>query len=154
VAIRQSDGSTFTTELAYCNVSAITCTVPISVLQAPPYNLAWGASIFATVAAQNDEGISDASAPGNGAIIITNPDPPGLLSNNAAITSASVIALTWTQPAVNGGTAVIDYQVSWDQGVSNYVVLSSGITTASYSTSANLIANTAYNRIFIKLNRI
>jgi hypothetical protein len=46
-----------------------------------------------------------------------------LLANNAAITSASVIALTWTPPAVNGGTAVIDYQVSWDQGGSTYVVL-------------------------------
>jgi len=138
VAIRRSDGITFTTELTHCNVSTTTCTVPISVLQAPPYTLTWGASIFATVAARNDEGISDASAPGNGAIIITNPDPPSLLANNAAITSASVITLTWTQPAVNGGTAVIDYQVSWDQGISTYVVLASGITTTSYSTTAAL----------------
>ena len=49
VAIRQSDGSTFTTESAYCNVLTTSCTVPISVLQAAPYNLAWGASIYATV---------------------------------------------------------------------------------------------------------
>ncbi len=123
MAIRESDCITFESEFVNCDVSTTTCTVPISVLQAPPYNLAWGASIFATVAAQNDEGISSASAPGNGAIIITNPNPPSLLANNAAITSASVIALTWTPPAVNGGTAVIDYQVSWDQGGSTYVVL-------------------------------
>ena len=144
VAIRQSDGTTFTTESANCNVSATTCTVPISVLQASPYNLAWGASIYATVLATNVVGSSSASTSGNGAVITTNPDPPSSLANNASITSASVIALTWTAPTVIGGTAVIDYRVSWDQGSSTYVVLASGITTASYSTSATLTANTVY----------
>ncbi len=51
VKIRQSDGITFTTEASYCNVLLSTCSVPISVLQAAPYNLAWGDSIYATVAA-------------------------------------------------------------------------------------------------------
>jgi hypothetical protein len=32
VAIRQSDGITYTTESANCNVSSTSCTVPISVL--------------------------------------------------------------------------------------------------------------------------
>ena len=117
VAIRQSDGSTYTTELANCNVAATTCTVPISVLQASPYNLAWGASVYATVLATNVVGSSSASTAGNGAVITTNPDPPSSLANNPTITSASVIALTWTAPAVIGGTAVIDYRVSWQQGV-------------------------------------
>ena len=144
VAIRQSDGSTFTTESANCNVSTTTCTVPISVLQASPYNLAWGASIYATVLATNVVGSSSASTSGNGAVITTNPDPPSSLANNAAITSASIIALTWTAPTVIGGTAVVDYRISWDQGSSTYAVLASGITTASYSTSATLTANTVY----------
>ena len=85
-----------------------------------------------------------ASISGNGAVITTNPDPPSSLANNAAITSASVIALTWTAPSVIGGTAVIDYKVSWDQGGSTYALLASGITTASYSTTAPLTPNTVY----------
>ena len=32
VAIRQSDGTTFTKESAFCNVSTTSCTVPISIL--------------------------------------------------------------------------------------------------------------------------
>ena len=77
-------------------------------------------------------------------MITTNPDPPSSLANNAAITSASVIALTWTAPIVIGGTAVIDYRVSWDQGGSSYTVLASGIPTSYYTTTATLTANTVY----------
>ena len=94
--------------------------------------------------ATNVVGSSSASISGNGAVITTNPDAPSSLANNAAITNASVIALTWTAPAVIGGTSVIDYRVSWDQGSSSYAVLASGITTASYSTAATLTANTVY----------
>ena len=43
VDIQQSDG-TYTT-YAGCTGTAVSCTVPISVLQAAPYNLANGASV-------------------------------------------------------------------------------------------------------------
>ena len=52
--------------------------------------------------------------------------------------------MTWIAPTVVGGTAVIDYRVSWDQGTSTYAVLESGITTTSYQTTATLTANTVY----------
>ena len=94
--------------------------------------------------ATNVVGSSSASILGNGAVITTNPEPPTSLANNAAATSASVIALTWTAPVFIGGTAVIDYRVSWDQGGSTYAVLASSIITASYSTAASLTANTVY----------
>jgi hypothetical protein len=77
-------------------------------------------------------------------VILTNPNPPTSLANNPAITSASVIALTWTAPTVVGGSAVIDYRVSWDQGTSTYVVLAQTVTTAYYSTTTTLLANTVY----------
>jgi hypothetical protein len=77
-------------------------------------------------------------------VILTNPNPPSLLSNNQAITSATVIALAWTAPTVIGGTPVIDYRVSWDQGTGAYVELESSITTTSYSTTAVLPANTYF----------
>jgi len=59
VAIRQNDGTTYTIESASCAVSATSCTVPISVLQAAPYNLPWGASVWAKVVAINVVGSSD-----------------------------------------------------------------------------------------------
>jgi hypothetical protein len=96
------------------------------------------------VLATNIIGSSAASSSGNGAVIITNPDPPSLLTNNASITSASVIALTWTAPVVTGGTAVIDYEVSWAQGTSTYFVLASGITTVFCSATVTLTGNTVY----------
>ena len=43
-----------------------------------------------------------------------------------------------------GGTALIDYRVSWDQGSESYIVLASGVTTAFYTTTATLTANTVY----------
>jgi len=67
-----------------------------------------------TVIATNIVGSSVSSAAGYGAVILTNPQPPSLLANNPAITSASVIAINWTPPSVVGGTPVIDYRVSWD----------------------------------------
>lgn len=118
--------------------------MPISVLQVSPYNLAWGASVYATVLATNTVGSSSTSTPGNGAIITTNPNPPTSLANNAAVTSSSVIELNWVAPAVDGGTSVIDYRVSWDKGISTYEVLASGITTAYYTTTSTLTANTVY----------
>ena len=109
-----------------------------------PYNLAWGDSIFATVIATNAVGSSNASDAGYGAVISTNPNPPSSLKNNAAITSASIVALTWDPPTEIGGTPVIDYRVSWDQETGDYTVIASGITTTSYTTTATLTPNTVY----------
>ena len=60
VEILQSDG----TYTAYtgCSGTAVSCTVPISVLQATPYNLANGASVSARVKATNAFGTSAASS--------------------------------------------------------------------------------------------
>ena len=142
--IRQSDGVTYSS-FSGCTSTAVSCIGPISVLQAAPYTLVWGASIYAKVLATNAFGSSVASAPGNGALITTNPDPPSTLANNVAVTSSTVIGITWIAPTVVGGTAVTSYRVSWDQGTGTYVVLASGITTASYSTTATLTPNTNFS---------
>jgi hypothetical protein len=113
VAILQIDGTTYTP--VACNVADISCTttcsctIPIATLQTAPYNLVAPASVFATVLAINSQGSSAASVAGNGAVIPTIPDPPTLLTNNAAVTSSSVIGFTWTAPANNGGSPVLDY---------------------------------------------
>ena len=144
VAIRQNDGITFTPLPANCIGVLTSCTVPIDILLVAPYNLAWGASIWATVLAKNVVGSSAASPRGNGAVILTNPGAPSSLSNDLASTTSSAIALTWIVPTFFGGKASVDYRVSWDQGTSNFIVLASGITTTSYLTSAKLTPGMVY----------
>ena len=85
----------------------------MAILQSAPYNLVWGASIYAKVIATNLVGSSNYSYDGNGAMILTNPDAPLLLSCNSLLTSKSRIAITWQAGISNGGAAV-DYRVSWD----------------------------------------
>jgi hypothetical protein len=53
-----------------------------------PFNLPWGSSIFATVTATNTVGTSAISQAGNGAIILTNPDPPQNVINVPQTTTA------------------------------------------------------------------
>jgi titin len=113
VAIRQNDGTTFTT-YAGCTGTTPTCTVPIADLQADPFTLAWGASFYAKVLATNVVGSSAASSSGDGVKITTYPDPPSSLANNSAVTSATVIGLTWVAPVFVGGTPVTSYTVGWD----------------------------------------
>ena len=81
-----SDGATFSAaSLTDCNGSSpsvllsLSCNIPIASLQAAPFNLPWGSSIYATVSATNIVNTSSDSVSGNGALIITNPDPPNLV---------------------------------------------------------------------------
>jgi len=45
-------------------------------LRTDPYNLPWGSEIYAKVTAINIYGESLSSSEGNGAVILTYPDPP------------------------------------------------------------------------------
>ncbi len=82
ISVRESNLSTYSTQLTNCDgtdaaiFAAMSCTIPISVLQSAPFNLPWGASVYATILATNIVGTSDASTPGSGGIILTNPDAP------------------------------------------------------------------------------
>ncbi len=95
IMIRQSDQVTYSTQLVYCNgaqstvVSATSCSIPITVLRADPFNIAWGSSIHAKVLATNIVGSSSYSAVGNGAVILTVPDGPVNLANTVTVTSGS-----------------------------------------------------------------
>lgn len=119
ITIRQLDGTTFTQELTNCDgtsqaiVNARKCSVLISDLLGAPYNLPWGSSVYAKVAAINIKGASVFSIEGNGAVILTIPDSPLNLQNNAAVTSATQIGVTWTEGLEDGGSAVLYYKVSY-----------------------------------------
>lgn len=62
------------------------------------------------------------STAGNGAVILTVPDAPVSLQNNAAVTNSARVGIVWSAGASNGGTAVIDYRVSWDAGTGTWAV--------------------------------
>jgi len=87
--------------MTYCNGSAAaimavtSCTVPISVLLAFPFNLPWGSSIFAQVLAFNSYGDSYLSLPGNGAVITTNPSPPINLRDVFSMRTPTSLTIMW-----------------------------------------------------------
>jgi hypothetical protein len=58
-------------------------------LKLAPFALAWGDEVYAKIIATNIYGDSLVSDPGNNAIILTVPDAPVSLANNAVITSGS-----------------------------------------------------------------
>jgi hypothetical protein len=74
IVLRQFDGSTYY-ESAECDgtdatvISTLTCSISVYTFIDNPYNLQWGASIYAKVKATNIVGTSDYSTPGNGGVI-------------------------------------------------------------------------------------
>jgi len=68
---------------------------------------------------------------------LTSPDAPVSLANDVATTSATTIAMTWSEGAANGGTPVIDYRISHKLTAdSTFTELATGVTTTSYTTTA------------------
>lgn len=72
------------------------------------------------------------------------PDAPLSFQDNSAVTSATVVGLTWTDGVSDGGESIIDYTVTFDQSTDTFIVLESGILTNSYTTTATLIAGAIY----------
>ncbi len=68
--------------------------------------------------------------------LATVPTAPLTLANDAAVTASGIVGLIWFAPASDGGSPVIDYQVSSKIGSGAYSVLASDITSKSYTTSS------------------
>lgn len=108
---------TYATELTGCDGSDSTiaankqCVIAVADLIVAPFSLPWGTSVYAKVIATNVKGDSTESNSGNGAIIVTIPDPPVNLLENVPDRSYSRLGLKWEEAAFNGGTNVIDYRL-------------------------------------------
>jgi hypothetical protein len=121
VAIRQSDGVTFTA-YASCTGAVLSCTIANSVLQAAPYSLSNGASVYAKVQATNAVGNSAYSlASSTGAVLPTVPSVPSALTS--AISGTNVV-ITWVAPW-DGGSGITGYTVKIRQ--------SDGVTFTAYT---------------------
>lgn len=98
-----------------------------------PYSLPWGSHVFAQVYAINQVGMSPASSEGNGAKIITNPDAPVNLQNDADSSTGTQIRFTWEEGTANGGSEVIDYSIYSAESAGTYALLASNVAALSYT---------------------
>lgn len=96
------------------------------------------------VIAVNLYGESEVSDDGGTAIITMVPDAPVSLVNELDTTTASQIKISWSDGLSNGGAAIIDYRVSYDQSSGEFVVLESGIVDQDYTTSVALTPGAFY----------
>ena len=101
-----------------------------------------GDHIYAKITAINIYGSSLDSVPGDGAAVVFLPEAPINLANNAAITSATQIGLTWFEGISDGGKPVLDYRIWYDAGINSYTVLAV-VTDTSY-TATSLTPGTTY----------
>jgi hypothetical protein len=129
---------TYTEEIVNCDgsvadiISALQCSLPLTVLGDTPYSLVSGDSIFAKIVAINFYGESAASDGGNGAIIAATPFAPINLLDSVDVTTAYIIGFTWSDGSSNGGYPIIDYRISYDQSTGTFVELEDGVTERSY----------------------
>ena len=73
---------------------------------------------------------------------ITVPDAPTNLADDTSITSSSDIGLIWDAPVSDGGSAVIDYKLVFDDG-NGYALLANALTALTY-TASGLTTGTEY----------
>jgi hypothetical protein len=85
------------------------------------------------VSARNTVGSGSYSLPVS-ILAAKTPDAPLNLANVASVTTAYLIGLNWTQGIYNGGSPVIDYQISYKHvSDDSYIIFQSGVTSTSSS---------------------
>ena len=62
------------------------------------------------------------------------PDEPTSLENVASLTTSSSIGLSWVAPVFDGGSAVVDYAIWYDNAEpgSTFILLASGLTLTNF----------------------
>jgi hypothetical protein len=87
-------------------------------LNASPFSIVWGSSVWAKLSAINVYGESSMSSVGNGGIIITKPDAPLNILEDTAERTLNSIGFYWEQGVSDGGSIVIDFRIYSNQGTS------------------------------------
>jgi hypothetical protein len=66
------------------------------------------------------------------------PDSPISLANDVVVTDANSIGLSWSAPIFDGGSALIDYRIYFDDATSGvtFTELVSGLTGTSYTANS------------------
>jgi hypothetical protein len=95
--------------------AGLTCSIPVVNLRASPYNLPWGSSVYAKIKAVNNyetSAYSNQNPEDKKAVIIYYPSKPTGLAETVPDRSAVGVGLAWLEGLDNGGSPVIDYEVS------------------------------------------
>lgn len=149
VFIRQSD-LTYIVDTTVCDgggyeqILSTQCAVLLDRLAAEPYNIQLGYSIYIKVVATNAYGDSQISPPGNGAIMVHEPDAPILVLNMVGTTSDSVIGISWSNGPSNGDSPILGYRITYDQSTGNWAVLATDVSDMFYVTTAPLQKGQTY----------
>lgn len=149
IYIRSVDSSIYNTYTTYCDgsdpavVLNTQCSIPSAAFLEAPHSLQWGASIYAKVVAINLEGQSVESYPGNGAIILMEPDAPYGLFEQTEFRTKSILSFAWTKGAAEGGTPVTGYYISMAEQGGEFSYLVTDLTSTSF-TVVSLTAGITY----------
>lgn len=146
LTIVENDGVAYSVETTNCDMSSsleTSCVIPVATLRSAPFSLDWGTSVFAKVVATNAYGDSEASDAGNGAVIITKPDPPENLGETISERTVNTLTLSWSPPTFSGGAVVLDYKIHISTQGSAFSVLADDVTGTSY-----VVSNTAPGTIY------
>lgn len=110
------------------------CYISLDTLKATPYNLIKDEGVYAKIISVNVYGESVESAAGSGALIQLVPDAPISLVNDPTTTSDTTIRFSWIPGPSDGGAAVIDHDIYYDNasGDETYVLLESSIVPLYY----------------------
>lgn len=123
------------------------CQLSLSNLIIAPYDLVLNESVWVKIIAENYYGDSPYSEPGNDGLVKLVPDAPINLTNDPLVTSDLVIKFTWVEGPSNGGVAVLDFDIYYDEGTGSgaYVLLESNIDTPYYTTTVALTNDVNYS---------
>ena len=133
ILVEEKDTGVFTQESVDCDgtsadvVANRQCTIQLTTLRAAPYNLVKDDSVNVKIVSVNSYGDSVESATGSGAVIQLVPDATLSLANDPTVTTDTQIRFTWSDGASDGGNAVIDYAVYYDQGTDSFVLLDGAV---------------------------
>jgi uncharacterized repeat protein (TIGR02543 family) len=114
------------------NTASTTCTFT---------GLTNGTSYTFTVVATNTIGSSSASTASTAITPRTTPGAPTAL---AATVGNTQVALTWTAPSSDGGSAITDYLVQFSTDGTNFTTFADGTSTTASATVTGLTNGTAY----------
>jgi hypothetical protein len=113
-----------------------------------PFELAWGAEVYAKVLATNIFGNSLTSEAGNGAELITSPDKPLTVAEIVSERSATSISIQWDDGVSSGGKPVLDYRVSYALETDlTFTVAEEQVTKIREWTISGLVAGSTYKFI-------